>query len=133
MLSECARSFFSHLVRANMLTQVVHTSYGQALRSLEGPLRSRTAQLETLSHSATSLFFHTESYAAADSLISKLSTGTKRLQYAQSVLEDKLADVKEFEAAVLAKVGVEGMLDIGTRQLGRERSGMVSLCALQGF
>ncbi|KAL8290380.1 hypothetical protein RQP46_002638 [Phenoliferia psychrophenolica] len=104
---------------------VVHASYGQALESLQGPLKKRSAHCDALEATAASLTYHAESYATSTSPIAHLATGSSRLLYAQSVLEDKLSEsVLEFTKILKAKVGPGGTLDVGTRALGRERSGV---------
>ncbi|GAA5971841.1 hypothetical protein JCM21900_002974 [Sporobolomyces salmonicolor] len=107
--------------------QAVNHSYTQAISSLSAPLSARTAHLATLTTSAQSLTARVSSYADATSSISKLSTGASRLQYAQSVLEDKLHDITDFERMIAAKVGNGGTLEVATWALARERVGMRKL------
>lgn len=84
---------------------------------------------------ATSLTAHAESYAAQHSAVSKLSIGTSRLSYAQTVVEEKLTDVTDFERMLRGKVGAGdgmnkvGSLDRASRELGQQRSGIRSLVA----
>ena len=101
---------------------VVHAAYGQAIESLQTPLAARSAQCEALEATAASLMYHVDSYVTPTSPIAHLATGSSRLLYAQSVLEDKLSEsVLEFAKLVRAKVGPGGSLDVGTRALGLER------------
>ncbi|KAK4698466.1 hypothetical protein P7C70_g7810, partial [Phenoliferia sp. Uapishka_3] len=81
---------------ADALT-VVHDSYLQAIHSLHEPLQTRSVQCDELEASAASLMYHVDSYSTSTSPIAHLSTGSSRLLYAQSVLEDKLNEsVLEF-------------------------------------
>lgn len=102
-------------------------SYDQALASLEPLLASKTTHLEHLTAGALSLSHHADSYAASTSPLSKLSIGSSRLLYAQSVVEEKLGDVTDFAGMVQSKVGVGGTLDKGTRELGGQRMGVRKL------
>lgn len=74
-----------------------------------------------------SLSQHAESYSSASSTLSKLSVGSSRLLYAQSVVEEKLGDVTDFGAIVESKVGQGGTLENGTRDLSGERMGVRKL------
>ena len=101
---------------------VVHASYGQAIESLQGPLKTRSAHCDALESTAASLMYHVESYATSTSPLAHLAIGSSRLLYAQSVLEDKLSEsVLEFTKLLRAKVGTGGTLDNGTRALSLER------------
>ncbi|GAA5886604.1 hypothetical protein JCM6882_005830 [Rhodosporidiobolus microsporus] len=105
--------------------EAIHRSYTRAIASLQPHLDSKTATLTSLTARSSTLTARLDSLtSSASSPLTKLSTGTSRLHYAQAVLDDKLRDVLEFEAMLEAKVGAEGTLQIETRKLGRERAGM---------
>lgn len=107
--------------------QTVQVSYDDAISSLEPVLATKTAKLESLSAAALSLAQRADSYSSTTSPTAKLSIGSSRLHYAQSVVEEKLSDVTDFERMITLKVGPGGTLDLGSKALGRERSGMRSL------
>lgn len=108
--------------------QTVKTSYDEAISSLEPVLAMKSTQLESLTDTALALARRAESYASpASSPTAKLATGSSRLHYAQSIVEDKLGDITDFQRMVALKVGPGGTLDEGIRSLETERSGIRSL------
>jgi hypothetical protein len=66
-----------------------------------------------------SLSKRVEAYTSSNNLLYKLSTGSSRLLYSHSVLDDKLADVVEFRRMVGSKIGGTVGSDQEVGSLGR--------------
>ncbi|GAA6037420.1 hypothetical protein JCM8097_008563 [Rhodosporidiobolus ruineniae] len=105
--------------------EAIHRSYTKAISSLQPHLDSKTAQLSSLSARAADLTARLDALSSSSSSpLTKLSTGTSRLHYAQAVLDDKLRDVLEFRRMLEAKVGPQGSLEKAASALAGERTGM---------
>ncbi|GAA5825366.1 hypothetical protein JCM11251_006952 [Rhodosporidiobolus azoricus] len=105
--------------------EAVHKSYTCAIASLRPHLDLKTSTLSALTARSSALSTRLENLTSSStSPLTKLSTGTSRLHYAQAVLDDKLHDVLTFAGQLQDKVGPEGSLERAARELEGERRGM---------
>ncbi|KAM0790226.1 hypothetical protein ACM66B_005538 [Microbotryomycetes sp. NB124-2] len=88
--------------------QTILNSFDQAISSIEPLVLQKSKHLSTLSESSSRLTTHAESYSQPHSSVSKLSIGTSRLSYAQSVVDEKLVDVVDFDKLLRSKVSGGG-------------------------
>ncbi|KAK4050192.1 hypothetical protein OIO90_005174 [Microbotryomycetes sp. JL221] len=103
--------------------ETIRDAYDQAISSIEPLVENKAQQLSILSTSASNLTTHTESYSIQNSNVSKLSIGTSRLSYAQSIVDEKLIDVTDFEKLLKTKVDQNGSIEKGILNLINQMKG----------
>ncbi|KAK4049851.1 hypothetical protein OIV83_003907 [Microbotryomycetes sp. JL201] len=106
--------------------QTIRDSFDKAIASIEPLVNKKAQTLLVLSDSASSLTTRAETYSQPQSTVSKLSIGTSRLSYAQSVVDEKLVDVVDFDKLLRSKVGPGGTIDKGVRGVSKTESGLRS-------